>query len=121
MNRKTLRETDTEQQQQERPGRSRPSGCLLRVYWMLLGNALVGLLAYVIAGGDGTLGPADLLYWLGVAGLVAARYVDIAYLAGETAEGEPATMKHWQRYSLGVLGVAVTLWLAVHGVGYFGH
>jgi len=114
MNRRNL----THQEQQARQGPEGASGCLLRVYWMLLGNALVILCAYQIVEAEGALSLVDLLYWLGVASLVAARYVDIRSMEGRTAEGEPATMRHWKRYSLGVLGISAALWLATHGLRY---
>ena len=121
MSRNTLQETTAPHGQQDQPIRQQPpGGCLLRIYWMFFGNALVALFALAIVQGKGGIGLADLLYWLGVASLVASRYVDIHYLGGGTAEGEPATRGHWRRYSLRVLGVAALLWLAVHGVGFLG-
>jgi hypothetical protein len=93
------------------------SGCLLRVYWMLLGNALVFLCAYLIAQAGGLFSAVDVFYWLAVAGLLGARYVDVRYMNGRTAEGQPATTRDWRRYRLGVLGVSVVLWGAVHLVG----
>jgi hypothetical protein len=86
---------------------------------MLLGNALVALFAYGIVERGGVITGMDMFYWLGAASLVIVRYVDIRFLGGKTAEGERATMKHWQRYSLRVLAVSVILWLVTHGLDYF--
>jgi len=106
------------ERKQEREAPEGASGCLLRVYWMLLGNALVFLCAYLIVQADGALTLVDAVYWLAVAGLVGARYVDVRYMEGRTAEGQPATMRDWQRYRLGVLGTSAVLWGAVHALGY---
>lgn len=94
------------------------SGCLFRVYWMLLGNALVFVCAYRIVEAEGALILADAFYWLAVAGLVGARYVDVRYMEGRTAEGQPATMRDWRRYRLGVLGTSAVVWAAAHALGY---
>jgi len=119
MNDNAPRQSAPERRQEEPHDRHEATGCLLRLYWMLLGNALVALFAYRIAERGGTITALDVFFWLGAASLVIARYVDVRFLGGKTAEGEPATMKHWQRYSLHVLALSVVLWLVVHGLGYF--
>ena len=95
------------------------SGCLLRVYWMFLGHLLVAAIAYQIVQGGVSLTWADLAYWLGVMSVTAARYVDVHYLKGRTAEGQPATTRDWQRFSISTLVVAVVVWVAAHALGYF--
>jgi hypothetical protein len=96
------------------------AGCLLRIFWMLVGNAVLLFCAYGIAQHrSSVLSIADAFYWTLVASLLAARYVDIRYLHGTTAEGSPATLSHWRRYAT-VLGVVSTsLWLGAHAVAYF--
>ena len=115
----TQREQQTEQQQQDRDSQEGASGCLLRVYWMVIGHALVAAMAYRIAQADGLLTAADLFFWLFVTSLIGVRYVDINRFGGRTAEGRPATMRHWQRYSLLVLGVDAIVWMVSHCVNYF--
>jgi hypothetical protein len=124
--REEMNRTTTAQQERKAPSQPEPqegqppegaSGCLLRVYWMLLGNALVFLCAYLIVQAGGALTLVDAVYWLAVAGLLGARYVDVRYMEGRTAEGQPATMRDWQRYRLGVLGASVVLFAAAHAVG----
>ena len=109
---------DAERPEQRREAPEGASGCLLRVYWMLLGNALVFLCAYLIVQAEGALTLVDAVYWLGVAGLLAARYADVRYMQGRTADGQPATMRDWRRYRLGVLGTSAVLWGAAHALGY---
>lgn len=119
------RTTKTHQGQQSHQEQKVPqspetaSGCLLRVYWMLLGNALVAVAAYKIAQAENAFALVDLVYWLIVSTLIGARYVDIRILHGRTGEGQPATMEHWKRYSLKVVGMSVFLWFVAHGLSYF--
>lgn len=119
MDHNTLQQTTPDRRQEEQQDRHPAKGCLLRAYWMLLGNALVALFAYRIMEMGGAITVMDIFYWLGAASLVIVRYVDIRFLGGRTGEGEPATMKHWRGYSSRVLAVCVILWLVVHGLGYF--
>ena len=118
MSHNTLQQTTPQRREKEQQDRHAAKGCLLRAYWMLLGNALVALFAYRIVERGGAITVMDLFYWLGAASLVIVRYVDIRFLGGTTAEGEPAILKHWRGYSSRVLAVSVILWLVVHGLGY---
>jgi hypothetical protein len=56
-------------------------------------------------------GLADAIFWLIALVLILARYMDIRYLKGETADNEPATLKHWRRYSVILLIAAGLLYL----------
>ncbi len=98
-----------------------PAGCLLRLFWMMIGNVILLLCAYgIIQHRSSVLSTADAFYWAIVGSLLAARYVDIRHLCGTTAEGDPATMAHWRRYAT-VLGVVSTsLWLGAHAIAYYG-
>ena len=97
-----------------------PAGCFLRIFWMLIGNAILLACAYgIVQHRSSLLSIADALYWTIVGSLLAARYIDIRYLYGLTAEGDPASMAHWRRYAR-VLGVVSTgLWLVVHAIAHF--
>ena len=83
---------------------------LARVYWMLFGIIPVALSALWIAQSEGTPSRADAAFLLSVLALVGVRYLDVAHLAGATAEGEPATIAHWRRYAIGIGGGALALW-----------
>ena len=98
-----------------------PAGCFLRLFWMMIGNFILLFCATTIAQNQSSfLGVADAFYWATVGGILAARYVDIRYLKGLTADGDPASMLHWRRYAV-LLGVAATvLWFVVHGIAYLG-
>lgn len=106
------------QERQTSPSSDNNLGCLLRVYWMMVGNALVAFAAYNIAQTRGELTLTDVIYWLFVASLIAARHVDIRHLHGLTSEGQPASMRDWRQYSLRVLAISAAVWIAAHGISY---
>jgi len=98
------------QQVPSKPGSS--GGCLsivVRLTW-IFGASLLAFGAIFIIQGNAP-GLADMIFWLLVLGLILARYVDIAYLKGETADNKPATLKHWRRYSVILLIGAGLLYL----------
>lgn len=55
---------------------------------------------------------ADIIFLLFTLGLVLVRFVDIRYLKGETMDGDPATLKHWRRYTLRLLIFAGFIYIA---------
>ena len=90
-------------------------GCLIPAYWILVGNGILALCAVAIVGkGTALFSIADVFYWLAVGSLLAARYADIRYLTGHTAEGALATMAHWRRYAVILVAVSTVLWIVVH-------
>jgi hypothetical protein len=87
---------------------------------MLVGNSILVVTAVHIArrqGGFFSL--ADIVFWGIVPLLIAARYFDIRYGAGETAMGEPATMKHWVHYTWLLLAVSLVVWAIAHVLAHF--
>jgi hypothetical protein len=92
------------------------SGCLVRLFWMGVGNLVLVLAAIGIGQNRGgfTLTAMDVLFWAMALCLLAVRYIDIRYLGGETADSRPASMSDWRRYALTVLGVSLALWLGAH-------
>jgi hypothetical protein len=118
---RTHHEEPTQQEQQLSQSPEDNLGCLLRIYWMMLGNVFVAIAAYKIVQSEGELAIVDLVYWLFVVSLIMVRYVDIRLLRGCTSEGQPATMRDWQGYSLRVLAISATLWLVAHGLSYLMH
>jgi uncharacterized membrane protein len=88
------------------------SGCLsiiVRLTW-IFGVSLLVFSAIFIAKGKAA-GLADIIFWLIALGLILARYVDIRYLKGETSDNQPATLKHWRRYSVMLLIASGLLYL----------
>ena len=92
------------------------SGCLLRLYWMILGNALLALaLISIFRNTEGFLSVADIVFVCAVAALLAARCVDIVKLNGLTASGDPATPGHLKRYIVVLVLASAALWGLAHG------
>ncbi len=94
----------------------RVGGCLVRLFWMGVGNLILVLAAIGISQNHVgfALTAMDVLFWATALCLLAVRYVDIRYLGGETADSRPASMSDWRRYALAILGVSLALWLGAH-------
>jgi hypothetical protein len=79
-------------------------GCLsvlVRLTWIFGGSILVLCAIFVAQGKAPVL--ADIIFFSLALGLVLIRFIDIRYLKGETADNQPATLKHWRRYSIKLL------------------
>lgn len=86
-------------------------GCLVRLGWLIVAPLVLALLGMSVA--RSASGPwiwESVAYFVVVAGAVAIRYVDILWLRGDTASGEPATRKDGHRYALTLSAVALALW-----------
>ncbi len=95
----------------------RATGCLARLFWMILGNVcLLGCAKAISDRGAHALTPADLVFWTFVAALIGVRYVDIKRLEGLTAAGNPATITHWRRYVLFILVFSAIIWGSAHAI-----
>jgi hypothetical protein len=83
------------------------------LFWIAIGNVLLVLLVSRVyrAGGFSLY---DVLYWMTVASMLGARYVDIHRFQGATASGEPATPEHFRRYAYGVTAGALAVWALAH-------
>lgn len=91
------------------------AGCLLRMYWLAVGYVIAAFLTILIIEQEGDFYTVkDILYWLAVASIILARYADVQFMNGQTAEGAPATIKNWERHSAILGSVAVFVWLACH-------
>jgi hypothetical protein len=78
---------------------------------MLLGNGCLAVVLIHMASNRTQLPSlVDATFVTIVASLVVARLADIRYFDGCTAEGARATMRHFWRYSLGLLSGSATGW-----------
>jgi hypothetical protein len=91
-------------------------GLLLRLFWIVVGHVVLGFLAVFIFQ-SGVYSLLDVAYWLVVGGMITIRFLDITRLRGQTADGEPATLSHWRRYTLLLLLVYGGTWALVHVLG----
>lgn len=90
-------------------------GAALRLTWMILGYAAMGILAMIIAvDSQGTFTWRDIAIACVAILIIVARYVDITRYHGQTAEGAPATMDNFKRYAVKVALGTPAAWGAAH-------
>jgi len=93
------------------------SGCLTRLFWMLIGNAIL-LITLVQIFQSEKFGTLDIIYWLTVIIILAVRYIDIRYLDGKTIDDQPATISHWYRYAVDLIALCLALWGGSYVIKY---
>lgn len=109
------------QHTKQEPSQPVQTGCLsviVRVTWLLFGNFALALLATLIVRA-GTVSALDAVFWGVVSVLVGARYIDVTRLGGLTAEGDPASLRHWRRYSAYLVAASAGLWALAHAAARF--
>lgn len=94
-----------------------PAGCLLRLFWMLVGHGILYLSLVLIATRHAPL-PSylDAIAGAAVLAMIGARRLDIVRFGGRTVQDEPATVADWRRFALLLTGVAAASWLLAHFV-----
>jgi hypothetical protein len=98
---------------------STPLGILARLWWMLLGNVVLAFsLIFIFLNEGSFFHPADWVFWITAATLVAARYLDIRFLDGQTATSEKASMTDWARYAVLLPVCSTVLWAIAHGANH---
>ena len=91
------------------------AGVMARLWWMLLGNAVLALSAvFILHNTVGFLHAADVVFWCTAASLVLVRYIDIQFLNGLTATGAPASTRHWIKYTILLLVCSAVVWALAH-------
>ena len=94
-----------------------PRGCLLRLFWMGVGNLALVLTASWIYHSAGW-SIADILFGVIPLLMIVVRYVDIVRFQGTTVDGdEPATMAHLKQYALTLVMVTAALWAVARALG----
>jgi len=90
---------------------------LLRTWWMFLGMGALGVVLALMALERNELPTLlDAVFAALVVSVVAARLVDIRYFEGCTAEGARATMEHFRRFTLWLLGGSAAGWGVANAV-----
>jgi hypothetical protein len=91
------------------------AGCLLRLFWILAGNAAIYLALATIAATKPPL-PSSLDFVVGITLIlmIAARWLDITRNDGRTVSGEPATLRHWRRHAVMLVGATLAAWSLAH-------
>ena len=97
-------------------------GCLVRLIWLVAGSGILIFIWISILSHRGTfLSIFDGAFGATVVLLITVRYIDIAWLNGRTASGEPASLAHWRRYSVMLLSCGAAAWAVAHAIAYLGN
>jgi hypothetical protein len=90
-------------------------GCLVRLFWLVAGNAaLLAIAAWILREDPHFLSPVSLAYWGVVAAIAAARVYDVRRLGGQTTDGRRATDADLRAYWPRLVAFAGVLWGAAH-------
>jgi hypothetical protein len=89
-------------------------GTTIRIYWTLISNVALGILAIGISHRHSGINSLDAYYLITVVLLIAVRYCDIKYFTGSS--DKRATMADWRKYVLLLLLITGGMWLAAHGL-----
>jgi hypothetical protein len=85
---------------QNAPSSENCSGCLFRLYWMLVGNAVIFTSGAMLAK-TGNFALYGSIYLVTLISLIMARYFDIVYFNGQKADySGPATKGDFHRYAI---------------------
>jgi len=92
-------------------------GALTRIGWMAVAPIAIVMATLQIASTPHwTFGLTDLTLVAGAVLAIACRYWDIRAFDGQTANGEPASMPLFWRYSVALSGIVAACWLAAQSV-----
>lgn len=100
---------------------SQPIYSLLpRLFWMMLGPAILFLIALQIADkGDSWFARADVVFYSVLGGIIFARWLDFRIGIPKTAYGQPATHDILHRYVPAALLCGVAVWIVAKLIGKF--
>jgi hypothetical protein len=92
---------------------------LARPFWMFFGNfVLMICAANILMGESSSNRTSDIIFWCAVAAMIIVRLLDIKFLNGQTATGEPASVKHWRRYAIMLVLISAVIWAAAHATAH---
>ncbi len=95
-------------------------GFLLRIYWMIAGPVLLFFcIVFLVEKRPPMPSPLDLIFALAAAGLVLARYADIRWCDGTSADGQPASPTDFRRYARWVAAGAIAAWALARVPSWF--
>jgi hypothetical protein len=88
-------------------------GILARLFWMMVGPAILMLLAYSLTGNaKGWFAPSSIAFLAVLAAVTIARWMD-----PRTSEGAPTTSAHLRRYTVSTLGIGLVAWVVANLLG----
>jgi hypothetical protein len=86
----------------------------LHIYWIFFTHIVAIMAAILIMSNhlQSRVSP-NIAFFLVPLSAMIARYLDIRFYKGQTAEGASATMGHWRKYSVRVVAAHAALWVGV--------
>jgi hypothetical protein len=88
---------------------------LARPFWMFLGNfALMISAVNIFISESSSTRTSDTIFWFAVSAMIIVRFLDIKFLDGLTADGKPASLRHWRRYAIALIVISAVVWSAAH-------
>ncbi|MGQ0634828.1 MAG: hypothetical protein ACT4QC_09475 [Planctomycetaceae bacterium] len=89
-----------------------------RLFWMMIGPAILFLLALAISrDGGGWFTAKDIGFLAALAGIVLGRFIEFRGGDPRTADGQPATQSHFRRYAALVVSIGLGVWAAANLIG----
>ena len=88
-----------------------------RIFWMLGPVLLFVLAASIARSGGGWWTTLDMIYLAMLPALIVARLIEFQVGQPQTTNEEPATLADLQRYALGVVVVAMAVWVLANLLG----
>jgi hypothetical protein len=70
--------------------------------------------ANVLMGESSSTRVSDIIFWCVVPAMIIVRFLDIKFLDGQTATGEPATLSHWRKYAISLIIISAIIWAVAH-------
>jgi hypothetical protein len=99
------------------PRASSGFSALARICWMVVGSITMLSLAMSIASQPAwSFTTRDAVFWGVTLATGIVRYVDVAKLDGQTANGDRATMKDLTQYLVSLAAIASVLWVGAQSV-----
>jgi hypothetical protein len=89
-----------------------------RLFWMMVGPAILFLLALTIArDGGGWFTAKDVAFLAVLGGMIFGRFLEFRGGDPRTADGMPATPAQLRRYAVAILAIGLTVWGGANLIG----
>ncbi len=90
---------------------------MVRLTWKMLGMmVIILLLILIVIASPGSVPVLDVLFWLAVAGIALARFMDAQVFHGLATDEKPATVKDVVNYTLGLTMMSGFFWILAHAL-----
>lgn len=91
---------------------------MTRLFWMMIGPAILVLLtSSVAAQGGGWAAPQDLAFLVVLAAVILARWFEFRSGNPQTSTGDPATPADLRRYVIGATVIGLSVWVVANVIG----